>query len=320
MLFSLLLRAHPPQKNWKAVSGEEEILLPHPSLCVCLAFRFSQAHHFSILLSSACCGYWVQPGRSYNPMEHPTELTCDRTSSLYGHQAAHWKWSGDVESWLFALLGKAPRDFKSICFSAVRQECSVLSSFLPNVRQEGKFLEDISKPIFKCIFSNQPYRIYLLRAIVCHSVQHFFQAPVPWLSHSGTLSQVFSSSEQVGPHLLRAGLLPAGCLQTESQVHSWNTCWVNQTYSGVCPAWICKGFQCYLVYLIGHWPMLSSCTLSSLSTISQKMLVLLLLRVIPPSTAPQGETCPPTQAPNTAHHVQSAKVLLAKSLSHKNKL
>lgn len=45
-----------------------------------------------------------------------------------------------------------------------------------------------------------------------------------------------------------------------------------------------------------------------------------LLKVIPPSTDPQGETCPPTQAPNTAHHVQSAKVLLAKSFPHTNKL
>lgn len=167
----------PPKKktHWKAVSGEEEILLPHPALFVCLAFRFSQAHHFTNLLSSMCCGCWVQPGRSYHPMEHPAELTCDQTSSLYGgHQAAHWKWSGDMESWLFALLGKAPRDFKSICLPAVRQECSVLSSFLPNIQQEGKFLEDISKPIFKCILSHQPYRIYLPRAIVCNSVQCFF--------------------------------------------------------------------------------------------------------------------------------------------------
>lgn len=156
------------------MSREEEILLPHPALCICLAFRFSQARHFTNLLSSMRCGCWVEPGRSYHPMEHPTELTCERTSSLYGHQAAHWKWSSDVESWLFALLGKAPRYFKSICLPAVRQECSVLSSFLPNVRQEGKFLEDISKPIFKCILSHQPYRIYLPRAIVCNSVQCFF--------------------------------------------------------------------------------------------------------------------------------------------------
>lgn len=29
------------------------------------------------------------------------------------------------------------------------------------------------------------------------------------------------------------------------QVHSWNNCGV-ETYPGVHPAWICKGFQCYL--------------------------------------------------------------------------
>lgn len=51
---------------------------------------------------------------------------------------------------------------------------------------------------------------------------------------------IFPIKSRLGLNLLRAGLLPAG-----SQVHSWNSCWV-ETYPGVHPTWICKGFQCYL--------------------------------------------------------------------------
>lgn len=61
MLFSSLLRA-----SLKRNLSEEEVLLPHPPLWVCLAFRLSQTYHFSIL---SC---W-----SYHSVEHPTELSCD---------------------------------------------------------------------------------------------------------------------------------------------------------------------------------------------------------------------------------------------------
>lgn len=60
-----------------------------------------------------------------------------------------------MKSWLFTFPAKTSREFKSNWFFAVRQERSSLSSFLWNISQEGKFLEDVLKSTFKCLIFHQ---------------------------------------------------------------------------------------------------------------------------------------------------------------------
>lgn len=194
----------------------------------------------------------------------------------------------------------------------MRQEWSTLSSFLWNTQQRDTFLEDISKPCSNYIISRQ-------------TLQDFFAESNPL-----QFSVIFSSGSNILALPPTFSVLCPRCFPLKSSL-GLTRCGLGYS-STLHPRCIPEILAGWIELILGPilleyakdssviWYIwcgidLYSHILSSYSVCNQKMLVLLYYwgQCLPPTTAPQCEMWPLTQTPNTAHRMQSGKVLLASS-------
>lgn len=221
------------------------------------------------------------------------------------------KWYCNTKSWPFALPDKTPRDFKSIWFSAVRQEHHTLSTFLWNIQQDGKFLEGTSKPPFRGIIFHQPLQNLVANSDPLQFSTMLSSASQPWPPTQGFCLRCFpikascaSPSEGwVIPCRISSAFLKY--LLGGSNL-SWGLFYLNVKRIPVLSGMIS----------VGYWPTLFSRALSGICNslwAARKMLLVhydqeqCLSPVIAPCESHWGEMRSVAQAPNPVNHEPSTK-------------